>query len=143
MHIPTSRGTRFRLLSIGRISRLEGRSDWASLLESSSGQLHARPFERLLATHSVIRASRLGWGHLANGALLTAAELAGFDAMITVDQNMPFQQNMSARRIALVAIASPSNDIQTLSALTDAIKDGLTKALPGTVVTVGGSSESS
>jgi len=31
---------------------------------------------------------------------LTAAEAAGFDAIITIDQSIPFQQNLSGRTIA-------------------------------------------
>jgi hypothetical protein len=34
---------------------------------------------------------------LANGALLDAAGRAGFDALITVDQNMPSQQSLHGR----------------------------------------------
>jgi hypothetical protein len=37
---------------------------------------------------------------LKNGRLLDAAEAAGFDVLITVDQNIPDQQNLTGRRIA-------------------------------------------
>jgi len=41
---------------------------------------------------------------LKNGRLLEAAEAAGFDILITVDQNIPDQQNLAGRRISLVIL---------------------------------------
>jgi hypothetical protein len=38
---------------------------------------------------------------LKNGRLLDAAETAGFDALITVDQSIPDQQNLAGRTISL------------------------------------------
>ena len=35
---------------------------------------------------------------LKNGLLLDAAESAGFDVLVTVDRNIPDQQNLSGRR---------------------------------------------
>ncbi len=40
-----------------------------------------------------------------NGALLQVAESEGSEVLITKDQSMPFQQNMTGRRIAIVAIS--------------------------------------
>ena len=40
---------------------------------------------------------------LKNGRLLDAAEAAGFDVLITVDQNIPDQQNLDGRRISFSA----------------------------------------
>ena len=42
---------------------------------------------------------------LRNGALLQVAESEGSEVLITKDQSMPFQQNMTGRRIAIVAIS--------------------------------------
>jgi hypothetical protein len=41
---------------------------------------------------------------LKNGELLEAAESAGFDILITVDQKIPDQQNLAGRRISLVIL---------------------------------------
>jgi uncharacterized protein (DUF433 family) len=38
---------------------------------------------------------------LTNGDLLSAAEEAGFDVLLTADKNMSYQQNLSGLRIAL------------------------------------------
>ena len=46
----------------------------------------------------------MGWAELTNGKLLNAAEKAGFDVMVTVDQNIRYQQNLRRRQIALVVL---------------------------------------
>jgi hypothetical protein len=44
---------------------------------------------------------------LTNGALLAAAERAGFDVLLTADKNMRHRQNLTGRRIALVVLSTP------------------------------------
>jgi hypothetical protein len=39
---------------------------------------------------------------LKNGILLSAAEAAGFEVMITTDQEIPFQQNLNDRKLAML-----------------------------------------
>ncbi len=51
-------------------------------------------------------ADRLGWQRLENGALLDAAEQAGFDVMITCDQNIRYQQNFTDRKLAVVILST-------------------------------------
>ena len=43
---------------------------------------------------------------LENGELLKAAETAAFDAMVTSDQNILYQQNLKGRKLALVVLGS-------------------------------------
>src|SRR6266853_1803444 len=45
-----------------------------------------------------------GWAVLTNGDLLAAAELAGFDIMITTDQGIRHQQNLAGRKLSLLVI---------------------------------------
>jgi hypothetical protein len=52
---------------------------------------------------------------LKNGRLLEAAEEAGFDVLITADQNIPDQQNLSERKIALVILCGPTNRLRDLA----------------------------
>ena len=66
------------------------------------------PLRRQLAGHNVTTAYELGWSDLSNGALLKAAEKAGFQVLITTDQNLRYQQNLSERRIAIVVLRSTS-----------------------------------
>ena len=60
-----------------------------------------------LSTHEVRTVVEMEWPEqLANGELLTMAEQAGFDVMVTSDQNIPYQQNLTARKLALVILGS-------------------------------------
>jgi hypothetical protein len=64
------------------------------------------PLSRFLRGHEVVRADELGWQGLENGALLDAAEEAGFDLLLTCDQNVQYQQNFASRKLALVILSS-------------------------------------
>lgn len=44
-----------------------------------------------------------GWDRLSNGELLTAGERAGFDMLLTADNSIRYQQNLSGRRIVNAA----------------------------------------
>ena len=64
------------------------------------------PLARFLRGHEVVRADQMGWQGLENGALLDAAEQAGFDLLLTCDQNVQYQQNFTNRKLALVILSS-------------------------------------
>ncbi len=66
------------------------------------------PLRRYLHPRSVETAAERGWSLLGNGELLAAAEEAGFDLMITTDQNLRYQQNLAARRIGIVVLMTTS-----------------------------------
>ena len=57
-----------------------------------------------LPNHTVREAKSQGWDTLTNGELLIAAEQAGFDVLLTTDKNLRYQQNLKARRIAIVVL---------------------------------------
>ena len=63
-----------------------------------------RGLARFLTGHSVDEARARGWEALSNGELIDAAEQAGFQVMVTTDKNIRYQQNLTARRIALVVL---------------------------------------
>jgi hypothetical protein len=67
-----------------------------------------RPLGRFLVGHEVTIAADLGWTTLENGDLLKAAESAGFDLLLTCDQNISYQQNLNGRRLALVVLTKNS-----------------------------------
>ena len=62
------------------------------------------PLRRVLRFHEVTLASDLGWEELENGDLIARAETAGFDLLISTDQNIRYQQNLSGRNIALLIV---------------------------------------
>ena len=59
---------------------------------------------RALAGHTIHTAQSKGWDTLSNGALLDAAEEAGFQLLLTTDRRIRYQQNLRVRRIALVVL---------------------------------------
>jgi len=63
-----------------------------------------RGIARSLHGHLVTEARERGWDRLSNGELLKAAEQAGFDVLLTPDQNMRYQQNLTGPRIAIVVL---------------------------------------
>lgn len=77
-----------------------------------------------------------GLRNLTNGHLLTAAEEAGFEVLVTVDQSMPYQQNLTGREIALLAMRPQSIDIADLEALMPDVLRALAKVQPGAVIRV-------
>jgi hypothetical protein len=62
------------------------------------------PIRAYLEGHEVHTAARQGWDTLKNGELLAAAEADGFDVLLTTDKNMPYQQNLTGRKIAVVVL---------------------------------------
>lgn len=66
------------------------------------------PLRRHLVGHSVHTAYKLGWAKLSNGDLLDAAERAGYQLLITTDQNLRYQQNLASRQIAILVLSSTS-----------------------------------
>ena len=66
------------------------------------------PLRHSLTHHEVTTAYELGWSTSKNGELLDAAERAGFAVLVTTDLNLRYQQNLGSRRIAVVALSTPS-----------------------------------
>jgi hypothetical protein len=58
-----------------------------------------------LQGHLVRTAYAQGWGTLTNGELLHVAEEAGFDLLLTTDTNLPRQQNLRGRKLAVVILS--------------------------------------
>jgi hypothetical protein len=58
----------------------------------------------LIDRHAVTEARARGWETLENGALLAAAEAAGFEVLLTTDKNIRYQQNLERRKIAIVVL---------------------------------------
>jgi hypothetical protein len=79
---------------------------------------------------------------LKNGRLLDAAEVAGFDVLVSVDQSMPDQQNLTGRRIAALILCAPTNRLRDLERLVPAATAALLSIRPGQVVRIRAARES-
>lgn len=76
---------------------------------------------RHMPSHEVRTAVEMGWSGVKNGKLLALAA-ASFEAFITVDKNMPFQQNLAALPIALIVLDAVSNEVHALRPLLPALE---------------------
>ena len=65
-----------------------------------------RTLRRYLTEHTVDTAREKGWAEFRNGNLLDNAESDGYEILITADQSMRYQQNISHRQIAVVVLLS-------------------------------------
>ena len=77
----------------------------------------------------------MGWSDLDNGDLLDEAEREGYQVLITTDQNMRYQQNLSGRRLAIIVLLSTAwpkiqMRIAKISAALDETHPGELKEIP-------------
>lgn len=92
------------------------------------------PLRHYLLGHEVTEAVALGWDRLSNGELLTAAEQAGFDALVTADKNIRYQQNLSGRRTTIIELSTPRWPVVRL--WTERVLAAIDAATPGSYVQV-------
>lgn len=95
-----------------------------------------RPLADQLTGHVVRTVAQMGWTGLTNGALLRKAA-AEFDVVVTADQNIEFQQNLSALPIAVVVLVASSNRLESLEPLVPQVLQLLTSLEPKKLVRVG------
>ena len=77
-----------------------------------------------------------GWAGLKNGELLRRAAESAFEALVTADQNLQFQQNLSRSAIGVVVLVAPSNAIEDLRPLVPGILTALERIRPGELIRV-------
>ena len=75
---------------------------------------------------------------LDNGRLLTAAEGAGFQVLVTVDKNMAYQRNLQDRAIAVVTLDAGSTNLDDLVVLMPDVLVALESLAPGVIVRIAG-----
>ena len=97
-----------------------------------------RPLKRDLIGHDVSHVVDMGWSSKRNGELLRLMAVERFDAFLTVDQNIEFQQNLRASGIGVVVAIARTNRVKELRPLVPEILDALGRLLPGELIRVGG-----
>jgi hypothetical protein len=93
-----------------------------------------RGIARALQGHTVKEAKTQGWDTLSNGELLKAAEGAGFDVLLTTDTNLPYQQNLEGRRLAILILSK--NRWSLVRPMVQEIAAAVNAARPGTCTVV-------
>lgn len=71
-----------------------------------------------------------GWAGLQNGALLRAAAET-FDVFVTMDQQLPYQQNLRVLDLAVVIVRSVSNAFTVIAPLMPLVNEAVRTAQPG------------
>ena len=97
-----------------------------------------RPLKRELAGHDVHHVVDMGWSSKRNGELLKLMVAERFEAMLTVDRNLEFQQNVRASGIGVVVAIARTNRLKELRPLVPQLLEALAKITPGELITVGG-----
>jgi len=87
------------------------------------------PLRQFLLAHAVETAYDKGWSNIKNGALLRLAEDEGFETLITTDQNLRYQQNLTGRKIAIAVLMTTSwprikNHVATVVPIIDGLQPG-------------------
>jgi predicted nuclease of predicted toxin-antitoxin system len=69
-----------------------------------------------LSGHEVKTLPKMGWAGIKDGELLRLAE-GEFDVLITVDRNLPFQQNLAVLDLVVLVLQARSNRLADLQVL--------------------------
>ena len=80
----------------------------------------------------------MGWSSKRNGDLLTLMLAERFEALLTVDQHIEFQQNLRASGIGVVVVRARTNRLKDLRPLVPGILEALSKVTAGALIRVGG-----
>ena len=95
-----------------------------------------RRLKQELPGHEVRTVQDEGWAGIKNGQLLKLAN-DRFDALLTVDQGIPYQQNLAGLQISVVVMIALSNDVDDLRPLLEAVEEALVNLRPGEIIRIG------
>ena len=95
-----------------------------------------RPLRHEFAGHDVRTVREEGWAGKKNGELLVLMEGAGVEILLTVDQNLRYQQNLAGSGIAVVVMVAPTNRLADLVPLGPKVEVALRTIQPGDIVEV-------
>ena len=90
-----------------------------------------KPLKHELPDHEIHTAKEMGWEALTNGKLLEQAETNRFEAVVTVDQNFRFQQNLVGRSVAVCVLVADGITVEDLRPLIPVLEQSLSVAKPG------------
>lgn len=85
---------------------------------------------RALPLHQVSTVVQAGWSGIKNGQLLALAAAGRFDALITVDKNLRYQQNPHTLPVAVVVLDAASNELTCLLPILPALEHALASLVP-------------
>ena len=93
-----------------------------------------RRLKRDFSQHEVSTVIEAGFQGLKNGLLLQSAANAGFEVLITVDQNLTYQQNLKTLPLSVLILTAPRNKYELLAPLVPQALTALQSIRVGEVV---------
>lgn len=72
---------------------------------------------REIADHEIFTVEYMGWKGIENGELLARAAASGFDALISNDRGIEYEQNPASLPITVIVLLAPSNTIESIRSL--------------------------
>jgi predicted nuclease of predicted toxin-antitoxin system len=91
----------------------------------------------LLVGHDIYTVAYMKWKGIENGELLELAANNGFDALLTKDNGMPYEQNAADLPCAIIVLKAPSNALSDLEPLVPRILSGLPTLVPRSIIRIG------
>jgi hypothetical protein len=67
--------------------------------------------------HDCYTVAFMNWGGVKNGKLLALAQSHGFEALLTKDTSLQYEQDLTNLPISVVVLHAPSNDIEDIRPL--------------------------
>lgn len=93
------------------------------------------PLVKDFAGHECSHVVSLGWSGTKNGELLRMAEAAGYQVLVTFDDGIPKDHNISIRQISVFVVQPEGQGVSKTRALVGEILDALDSCGPGQVRT--------
>ena len=96
--------------------------------------------DRLLKSHfdsavNVVTVPEQGWAGLSDGELLRQAD-GRFDVLVTMDQSLPYQKNLSVFEVAVVVLKAPRNAFPDVVELMPEVNERIHEAEAGEATVV-------
>lgn len=89
-----------------------------------------------LPGHEVFTAAYMKWDGIENGELLRLAAAAGFDALITNDRGLEYQQNLGDLPLTVIVVLAKANTIESIRPVYKELLAVLARDRPGEFVKI-------
>ena len=95
------------------------------------------PLRHEITGHDCMTVAYAGWAGIENGELLSRAAAAEFDALLTKDANLEYENTLVDLPIAVVVLHAPTNKLQDIRPLLPELLELLQKLTPNRITHVG------
>ncbi len=91
---------------------------------------------RELPGHECFTVAFMGWAGIENGELLAIAAASGFDALVTKDAKLQYEQNLKDLPVAVLILRAASNDMDDIRPLLPQALAALTALKPKAITQI-------